>query len=208
MRFTHLLVPIALFAVGLIAPHADADPITFTFSGNVTGSLAGTDFTGAPFLMTLVTDTNGVFQPAPRFPNILTTQNAALDFTVNGVSGTFSDPFHVFRGGGGPRASIGLSPQSGDDILDITSSTLATYDLKTAFGPLTQAPPDFLNVGEAYATSAGDLIFTDDRDAIITFQATLVPAAVPEPGLIPLLTGSACTGCGFLLRRRQQRLRR
>lgn len=204
MRFYHLLLPATLFAAAVIAPRVNADSITFTFSGNATGSLNGADFTGAPFMMTLVTDTDGVFQPFPRFPNILNTPNAALNFTINGLSGTFSDPFHVFRGGSGPRTSIGLSPQSGDDILDITNPTLATYNLKTAFGPLTQAPPDFLNVGEAYATSVGNLIFTNDRDASITFQATLPPAAVPEPGAVALLISAAATGGGFLLRHRQK----
>ena len=47
------------------------------------------------------------------------------------------------------------SPGGGNDLLDITDPSLTTCDLKSSVRPLTQAPPDFINPGEAYATTVG-----------------------------------------------------
>ena len=200
MRPYSWLLCAALLA--LPVPHAFADPITYTFSGMFSGSLGGTDFTDAPFALTLATDSDGVFAPFPRFPNILTTLNAPLGFTINGVSGAFANPFHVFRNRFGPNSSVGLSPESGDDLFSITDLSLATYDLKTEFGPLTQSPPDFLNFGEAYATSAGDLVLANDPNAVVTFQARLLPTAVPEPGPMVMLVATLPFAAGLIHRRR------
>jgi hypothetical protein len=193
MRRTVRILSAALAVASLAAPVAGAGAITFEFSGMASDSLGGGDLVDAPFLFTLTTDTAGVFQPFPNLPNIIVTQDTVLAFSIRGVGGTFAVLFHVFRNAFGPNSSVGLSPSTGDDLLSITDPSLATYDLKTPFGPLTQAPPDFINVGEAYATTVGDLIFTDDPDTSARFRASV--ASVPEPASIVM----ACTGALALL---------
>lgn len=178
-------------ALSAMGSSAVADPITFTFSGTLSGTLGGEDFEDASAEFTLTTDTNGIVSAGP---NTLVTPNTSLNFIIDGEDGTFNSPFHVFRAAFGTFAPIGLSPESGDDLLDITNASLATYDLRTPFGPLTQAPPDFVNPGEAYATSAGDLVLRISGNESLTFEAT-----VPEPTALMLAVPA-----GLLLLRRRR----
>jgi len=89
----------------------------------------------------------------------------------------------VFRDAFGPNSSVGLSPEGGDDLVGITAPALEAYDLKTSLGPITQAPPDFPNVGEACAATLGDLAFSDGPGMSVTFRAI---RTVPEPSSLVL----------------------
>ncbi|MBX9581913.1 MAG: PEP-CTERM sorting domain-containing protein [Gemmataceae bacterium] len=206
---------LAVLAAALAAPRADAALVTYTFDGTLTGTLGGTPFTDAPVEFTLTADTAGITTALETATTrVLVTAPATLSFTIDGVSGTFLDPFQVvgntFAPGGlgtfPALGSGGLTPAPGgsvsNDLLDIRLRDLAYYDLSAPAGPFTQSPPNFLNPGEAYPTTAGDLILEDTGDETLTFRASLAPAAVPEPAALGLAAAGAAGLLGWARRRR------
>src|SRR5687768_5521041 len=61
-------------------------PITYTFDGFGTGSLGPSDFTDAPFTITVQSDTNLITNPfGPRFPFIFATGPAPTTIEVQGI---------------------------------------------------------------------------------------------------------------------------
>ena len=200
----HRLV-VGLVAAALSGP-ALAVPITYNFFGIASGSVGGSVFADAPISFSLTTDTDGVFRPFPNRPNIFATANAPIDFTFGGTAGTFDGGGNVFVSGGrGARSAVGLNPESGSDLFDVSDLSLETYDLRSAFGPLAAEFPSFLNFGEVFATSAGDFVLSDDDDTRLGFRANLVGAGVvPEPAAWTLMiSGFAIVGAA---RRRARRL--
>lgn len=196
MRHNRWLLSMVVLIAATIAQRVEAAPIAYTFSGTLSGSINGVNFFTAPFQMSLLTTTEGQTNPAP---NVIRSPENVLSFTIAGVAGTFTAPFAAFRHSFGPNSSVGLSPASGNDLLSITDPSFASYDLASSFGPVTQAPPDFINTGEAYSTSAGDLILQPEPPGSVTFQADLNP--VPAPGALGLM--ASALGGLFLLRRRK-----
>lgn len=62
------------------------------------------------------------------------------------------------------------------------------------FGDIPVSTPDYIAPGENPGTATQDTH---------TFNFTVTPAAVPEPGSIALLVGMGVTGAAFLRRRKQ-----
>lgn len=212
------IVPLAItLLAALAASPAQAAPITYEFTGTLSGTLGGAAFADAPVRFTLTADSAGITSvssgPVP-FRQTFTTAGAPLAFTIDGVDGTFLDPFHVFSftfaPGGVPGPAIGTvgvtpeGPNNGSDLFSLTDFPLAFYDLATPFGPFTQAPPDFLNSGEAYPTTAGDLILDDTGTESLTFRAFAGAAAVPEPATAAS-AGLGALALALTVRRRRAR---
>jgi len=183
MRTTVMAAALGLMTVG---GTAQAAPILYSFSGQISGTLNGQAFTLSDYVLSLATDTDTVFQPRPDFrPSLYNSGPAALSFTINGVSGTFATLFNAFSvtlgSGSGQRALVGFTEaeQFGNDLIDVRDSGLLNYDLKTGVTSVSNRPIDFLNFGTEFQTSAGTLIFSNDDDASAQFSAAL--SAVPEP---------------------------
>ncbi|MGN7999525.1 PEPxxWA-CTERM sorting domain-containing protein [Sphingomonas sp. 22176] len=183
MRTAFMVAALGLLAVG---SGAQAAPIVYSFSGQISGALNGQAFSLSDYTLSLATDTDTVFQPRPDFrPSLYNSGLATLSFTINGVSGTFATQFNAFSvtlgSGSGQRALVGFTEAEpfGNDLIDVRDPGLLGYDLKTGIVSASNSPINFLNFGTTFQTSAGELIFLDDYDASATFRASL--SAVPEP---------------------------
>jgi hypothetical protein len=175
-------------ALGLltVGGHAQAAPIIYSFSGQISGSLNGQAFSLSDFSLSLASDTDTVFQPRPDFrPTLYNSAPATLAFTVNGISGSFSTLFNAFSvtlGSGSSRRSlVGFTEAEpfGNDLIDVRDDGLLNYDLMSPIISASNMPIDFLNFGTVYQTSAGSLTFINDDGASAAFTASL--SAVPEP---------------------------
>lgn len=198
MRHNRWLLSLVVLFAAFIAPRVQAAPIAYHFSGIASGSINGTNFFNAAYQMSLLTVTGDI---ASSGPNTLRTASSVLDFTINGTAGTFNTPFTVFRTSNGGASVVGLTAVGGNDLIGIQNASLATYDLASSFGPITQSPPQILDALQPYATSAGALIFQPEPPATVTFHSVLNPSPVPVPGALGLF--ASALGGLFLLRRRK-----
>jgi hypothetical protein len=87
MRRLSFLVAVALSTVSSVA---QAAPIIYTFSGQISGSLDDKVFSLSDFSLSLASDTNSIFQPRPDIrPTLFNSAPGTLVFSVNGISGSF-----------------------------------------------------------------------------------------------------------------------
>ena len=127
-----VLPVVVLLACSLIPLTAAAEPITFTESFNATGTVNGNPF-DANVIFSLTTDTTLITGGG----GIFLTPDGVASVTIQGVgSGTFTDPFDVFDNQGVSVA--GFTDVNIEDIVDLSNSAFATYDLKSAIGPWTR----------------------------------------------------------------------
>jgi hypothetical protein len=124
-----------------------------------------------------------------------------VEFTISGVgAGTFTGTTYVFDNQMFGLAGFG---DTGSDIIQtydgsIGSSAFASYDLKSAIGPLGPESSDPSTADwVGLATSLGSFTLTSYDNVI--FQATI--AGVPEPAIVPVL-GVAIIGMTIIARRR------
>jgi hypothetical protein len=168
-----------------------AGPITYTFTGSVTGTLGTTTFTGAALTATLIGDTANVFPDGGGgYVNDIGAGLALLSIAGVGT-GTITDPMYVFSC---PSCSgfIELQSQVGTGALTFTDPAFLAYDLTTAIGPIDSATPTpafFLPWSNA--TSFGTFNITSIDNP--TFQAAL-GSSVPEPGTFVLVSLAALLG--------------
>ena len=171
---------VCVAAMMAVAP-ALAAPITYSFSGRLSGSLDGTGFALAPVTFIFSSDTDTVFQPTPAVrPTLYNTLSGVLGFSVAGTAGTFDAPYNVFSITQGSNGVVGFTETGSNDLIDVRDPALAGYDLRGPAGPVTNQPIDFLNFDTAFATSRGELVLFDDDDASVTFTG-LLGGTVPEP---------------------------
>jgi len=178
---------------------AFGDPITYTFTGNADGTIDGTNFTDAKLTVTASGDTSDVTFNAPNQTYFLNFSGGMADFTINGIGGgTFTDAY-VFDNQEFGVAGFGLT----SDIIQthdssIGSTSFASYNLKSAIGPLGPESSD-PSTGDwvGLATSLGSLTVTSYDNVV--FQATT--AGAPEPVSVPIL-GVAIIGMTIIARRR------
>jgi hypothetical protein len=179
-----LLVAAVLCGSGL-SP-AQATPITYTFTGTGSGDLAGNSFFDVFFKVAIPGDTANV-ETTTYGPDTPTITGLTGTIALTGVgTGTFSNPLYVFNNQ--TNEAVGFGDFINFDLIDlfVPGKGLATYDLRTSFGPITDPNPyfsQFTSVG----LSIGTLSFSGVSNA--TFTAEVVPL----PGTL-LLLGSGLTG--------------
>jgi hypothetical protein len=196
------VVKLALLGVLLGAGTANAEPITYRFAGQFSGSLAGVYFTLANLTFSLLSDTDSVFRPSAAVrPTLFNSAPGTLRFSLNGASGSFDAPYNAFAITLFNNSSIvGLTETGSNDLIDVVDGRLRGYDLRTSTGPITNRPLDFLNFDTPFQTSLGEFVLFDDDDAAVTFSASLA-SAVPEPATWSMMIlGLGATG--FAMRRK------
>jgi hypothetical protein len=213
-RFAPALV-LSIAGAMAAATTAFAGPITYTvqatgmgcFGSGVTktGSMVvcptGTTFNDALVTITFSGNTANVTNPsAGIFENV--PAPGTVTVAVAGLgSATFSDSVGAFvaqssQAGGFADFTLSLDP------LDTSNPAFATYDLKSAIGPLSGSPA-FASPNEVFPVSIGGFAFTA-LPAGSTFTATTT--VIPEPRIgweFPIILA----GGGVLLARLLERSR-
>ena len=155
-----------------------AAPILYTYSGNFSGSLAGTSFSGQPTTIIGVGDTNKV--TATYNGALLTNQLSAIYVNVASVgSAVFLGYNDIFYTDLGPGLAVnGTSINSGFDFFDSEYSIGANYDLASNIGPV---PVTLISGGFGEVnTTVGKLVLSGSTS--ITFTAS-----VSEPGSLSII---------------------
>jgi len=175
----HLKVGLLLISVLIVlAASSSAVPITYTDYATVSGSLGGIPFTNALYTVVMVNDTNNVINPNPGEWYI---SGGTVTFSLSGFGGgQFIGQIILIDDQLAPFAGFG-DDLTETDVLDTNNPAFASYDLKTAIGPI--SGPCDAEAGPT-PTNLGPLIYTCTSDSV--FTATL-GAPVPEPGTLSLL---------------------
>jgi len=167
---------------------------TFTFTGTGTGSISGIPFAN----VTLTVTAPGDFSTVSCASGVcfLHLAAGAASFTIDGLSGTFSDPTYFFDNQtstlfGLPAGVAGFG--DGSDVIQMYGALIGTpifgtYDLQSAIGPLgPQASDPSTADWSNLSTSLGNFTVTSFND--FTFQVT---TAIPEPDALILVGVSLC----------------
>ena len=184
------------------AGKAQADPITFTESATMSGSLDGTGFSGklVTFAATLDTSAVAAYSSAGQTGYIAAAGTTTV--TVAGVgSDTLTDHILVIDTQTGPGApSFSLYDYTtmiaaGHTLLGTDDHYFATYGMTTGFTPIADTAYGTTGGSASYGTSSGGSGGTISFTTISsqsTASAALgsSPASVPEPSSI-VLTGLA-----------------
>lgn len=152
-----------------------AAPITYTFTGPVSGTLGGTPFTNAQITITATGDTSlpDTVDCVPGGPTCYFL--SSVSFTIAGVgSGTVTDTLFIFVFN--PNSALGLERTgAGGDWVDITHPQFLAYPLNTCIGPVVATAIGSSPFGTV-ATTAGVLALTSNPN---TFQAVTTVCGSP-----------------------------
>jgi hypothetical protein len=177
----------AIFGLCLVAAlygTASAAPISYTLTGNFSGSLNGAAFRASTGTLSGIGDTAGAITVEPYLAyNPLT----LTGFSIEGVgAGIIITPLRVFAADN----VFGFSRLDGSDVQDVTARAFFGYNLSTELGPVTGSP----FAGGVVATTAGTLQLLAD-----TATVTVRLIATPEPASLSLLL-AGLTACGLYRR--------
>lgn len=192
MRLKPVIALSVILLFGAAAAHAV--PITYTVAATGTGSLGASSFTNALVTITLTADTSTVTHPfGVTFNN---SGPATVDVAGIGTA-TLTDNFIVFDNQAGGPGGIGAAGIEDNTIflnlLDTANAAFASYDLKSAIGPITGTA--LFNAGNLFPTNRGDFTLTSVGDS--TFTATINGQGGAQAA--PTLSEWAMIGLGLLL---------
>jgi hypothetical protein len=193
-----------LFFVLTSTVPAGAATMVYSLSGTGSGKKGTTEFVNAPFLITVFADTSSVTPPAGQ-PGFWTYTVNALEARVDllGESGAILVPTRMFVSqnfsGGGAGFALQGGFFGGPDLMDFSHSSLSSWDLRSAFGPVS-VPTAFIAPGQFTDINTGLGLLTFTSASNVTFTAQ----PVPEPGTMML----AIAGMAFLSLRTGRRLSR
>ena len=167
---------------GLSVQEVSANPITYTQTGHLTGTIGSTAFTDAAVTLTTVSDTESkTMQMPPMFPYIIFFNPGLTTIDIAGVGiATFSGDFGMVAFDlTSYETGIGLLNA---DFLILKSSTSTMYDGVSNF---TSTGPVSAAIRTYETTSLGDLTVTG-FSGNGTFTA-VNSATVPEPSSLALM---------------------
>jgi hypothetical protein len=182
MRFLLRALTTALvLSAPVVAAHAN--PITYTLSETLTGTLGTTAFTNALTTFTVVGDTTGI----TTIDSLLANPGSAT-VTIAGVgTATFTDEIIAFVTDlSGSLYGAGVASVNTTALIGVRSTGLDAYGLSTSIGPITG---DTISSGCTQCdglagTSDGELVITDAGG---TSTFTAVESPVPEPSSLALM---------------------
>jgi hypothetical protein len=191
---------VAAVALGAVSMAAHADPVNYTLTGTMSGTLGATTFTDATVTFTFLGDTANTQSLGAGF---FTNDIGSGTVTIGGLgtATVTSSTFGVIGSGLGSNGSAGFFDGSFD--VGISDPTLADYDLTAPFTDTSFFVDGFSGVTGPESTSLGDLTITDGdfQDPTTTFTASAVGSVVPEPSSFMLL-GTGLAGLIGVARRR------
>ncbi len=192
-----LLLTTAVIALLSLSIGVQAALITTTFTGNGSGTLAGSSFLRSDFTITSVGDTdNRVFISTD---NIYWLLMSTSSINIQGIGDfNFSQQQQVFCNQN--NSAVGFSRADGSDLFDMYSvPSSSSWDMSTSFGPVSTNTGSLMQWTMATVnTSKGVLIFNTNSSIPSTFTAVV---GVPEPSSIIALLGGLVGVFG--LRRRK-----
>ncbi len=172
-------------ALGALAT-AQAAQQTYTFSGTITGSLGGTNFSAKEFSIVGIGDSSTIESRSFGWINTLSSNT----LTVTGFAPVSIANLGVFMNN---DVDVVGAWRTGTENLDVYNVTIGEdHDLTGPFGPKSGAA--FANPGSPFATSGGEFVI-DRFDSPGTYS---VNAVVPEPATFTAL------GIGALMLRRRR----
>ena len=196
-RLHRVVLTLAVLLLGLLPLTAVAGSITYTESFMASGTVNGSPFSG-DVSFTFTSDTTQIMSNCFGASGLFCTPNGTAGVSIQGIGvGTFTNQFFVFDNQG--NAVAGFSAVGIEDIVDLSNSAFATYDLKGAIGPL-NTTFFFTDSGVPLGSSLGDIIF-DSFSGTPTFTASTEGGTTPEPGSF-VLFGSGVLGLATILRRK------
>jgi hypothetical protein len=174
MKIRKLVGPLSLslimFVTSLtLAGMTFAAPITFTFTGNGSGTVNSTPFTNADYTITLKGDTTAITNSLNVY-HLITTAT----MVIAGVgTATITDPVEIYDN---PNVSVlGFAREGGYTLLGLDNAAFATYALSTSLGPIVASGisvSQFKNL----ASTLGPITLSSSGG--VTFQALLSPPTI------------------------------
>jgi len=176
LKFTTVVFIVAS-VVFLQMSIAAAGPITYLFDGTASGTLGGQTFSDASLRVTAVADTANV--PAPvGAESTISFNPASVAIDISAVGTMAVSNAYVFDA----QALTGVGFGVVSDDIQIHDPSFATYNMKSAIGPIFEAADPSTADWTNMPTSIGDLTVTSFTN--VTFTATLGgsnPSGVPAP---------------------------
>jgi hypothetical protein len=199
-----------VFALTLLTvTYMSGGPITFTFSGSDSGSLAGVAFATTAFTITAIGDTSDLVANPPLCGCSSSLVDMAASISISGVGAfDFITPSQVWisntgddggfgRYSGMPTAPVGTNLVTIGSILSFNG-----WNENSSLGPVTSTVQTVSQWSSPpVVTTGGTLVLNNDSTSPITFQATTSTSQTGEPSSLALMMmAAAAIGIGKALK--------